>query len=232
MALVATNEGSAGSGAAPTSFAFTPTQANGDLFIVHITLGDDTRTISAPSGWTAGYNAGGPEAGQQGAVFYKVVNGSEPTPFTFSWTGGGSNDACTSMRVHSTTGTVAIANFTASTTATDNMASYTTSAVTAATNPVAYGVGGEGTSTSATFSQAHGDTEIADVTSATLTGESCACYFSGNLSGSITRTMTPSPADRFAALFWIANVTEVPPAGTSSRRLFVMSEAVNRATLW
>lgn len=217
MALQFSDAGSGSSSAAPTSYAFTPTQANGDLFVVHIVLGDSGRTISAPSGWTADYNTGGPKAGQQHALFSKVVDGSEPTPFTFSWTGGGSNRACTALRVHSTTGTVAIANMTVSETATDGASPYTTASITASSNPVIYGVGGEGTAASITWSQAHGDTEIADTASGSGTGEAAAVYHSGNLSGSISRTVTASSNDRFAATWWIANVTEdAPPPETDA----------------
>lgn len=217
MALTFSDAGSAASSSAPSSFSFTPTQASGDVFIVHICLSDSGRTISPPSGWTAAYNSGGPEAGQQAAVFYKQVNGSEPTPFTFSWTGGGSNHASTAMRIHGDAGSVTLEDFTVSTTATDGASPYTTASISVDSHYVVYGIAGEGTAASITWSQAHGDTEIADVTSGSGTGESAACYRSAStLSGSVSRTMTASANDRFAALWWIAEVVESSGASSAN----------------
>ena len=79
------------------------------------------------------------------------------------------------------------------------------------------GLAGEGTAASITWSQAHGDTGIADVTSGSGTGESAACYRSAStLSGSVSRTMTASANDRFAALWWIAEVVESSGASSAN----------------
>ncbi len=209
MSLTFTDDGSGFSSSTTSNFSFTPYKATGDLYMVQIVLGDSGRTITAPSGWTAGINDGGPESGQQGAVFYKVMDGSEASTFTFSWTGGASTHARTSMRVRSTLGAVGINQFGASQTTVDGASPYSTQTITAADNYVIYGAGGEGTAATSTWTGNAGDTQIAQVSSGIGTGESATVFrSSGTHNGVVNKTITCTVDDRFAAIWWIANVTE------------------------
>src|SRR5881397_2502644 len=143
--MTLTSSGSTGNSAllTNTSFNFTPTQALGDLFVVHMNLGDSGATISAPSGWSTGYNGGGPEAGSQVAVFYKTFFATESTPITFSWTGVSTSYVYGYGRWTSNQRSryVQLTGFSSGSTATDNAANYVTPTITASNQWIAYGIG-------------------------------------------------------------------------------------------
>lgn len=65
----------------------------GDLLVAVVGIQDPSRTITPPSGWTllARQDTGPDSYDNYGAVYYKIAGGSEPSDYTWSWTGSSNN---------------------------------------------------------------------------------------------------------------------------------------------
>lgn len=218
----------------PTTFSFTPgTILVGDLFVLHIHLGDSSRTITGPTGWDVLYNAGGPEAGAQGATFARTVPTTGDTPYTVSWTGGGTSYAyvCTRFTSNIRGYKAMINQFVWAGTTVDNATSYITSALTVAVpNRLCWAVGSEG---SAAITYSSSDTEVAEVGNLNATPERVAMYVTttDTAVGSVTKTMTPSIANQFHSSTFLAEVKEVPCC-TTARIAGEINPAVLRGSRW
>lgn len=218
----------------PTSLAHSPTVAVGDLFICQLHLGDSARTISPPSGWSTIINDGGPEAGAQGAIFYITATAGTATPFTFSWTGGGTSYASVMCRYTSNIRNtmVQLAQFATASTTVDNALSYTTASLTGVVNNIfTWGIGSEG---SAAITYSSSDTEVSEVGNTNATPERVAMYVTtASVVGATTKTITPSLTNQFHSLTFIGEVSEIPaPTMVQVPAVGMQLSAVHRASRW
>lgn len=228
MALTITGT-TAQSAVAATSLGHSPTVLVGDLFICHIHLGTNGVAVTAPAGWTAiTNNPALPEAGAQGAVFYKEMSAVDSTPMTFSFSSSTYASVMTRVTSNIRGNKVKMIQHSPGSTATDNLASYTTPSITAtAPNLICYGVGSEGAG-AITYSATTG-TEVTEIGNTDVSPERVAMYTHADQTGSISKTMTPSTANQFGAVYFIAEVREVP---TTVIRAGELKPAVSRAARW
>lgn len=218
---------------AGTSLGHSPTVLAGDLFVCQIAFGNSGLTVTAPTGWLAIENSGTlPEAGAQGAIFYKEMSAVDSVPFTFNFTSSTYASVCTRFTSNIRTNKMKMVQFSAGSTATDNAASYTTPSITVASeNRVHWGVGSEG---AAAITYSSSDTEVTEIGNTEATPERVAMYVTtATSSGSVSKTITPSIANQFGAVYFIAEVREVPiPQYVNSPDTYGTSQSNRRASRW
>lgn len=237
MAITVTATSAQSATLTSTSLAHSPTVAAGDLFICQIHLGNSGITVSAPSGWSTIENSGTlPEAGAQGAIFYKTMNVIDSTPMTFNLAGGtGSSYASIMCRYTSNIRgrVIQLSQFSVGSTATDNAASYTTPSITAAAdNIITWGCGSEG---AAAITYSSSDTEVLEIGNTDATPERVAMYVTtGSVAGSVSKTITPSITNQFGAVYFIGEVHEIPGPFESINvpDTFGTGQALRRSSRW
>lgn len=193
----------------------------GDLLIVAFSNGGG-QTWTPPSGWTAIYDtANGPEATSGSACYYKQAEAGEPATAEWTWGTAQSYISCLYKCTSDTNGASTLVQSNTNVTTTDDVASYSNTAMTITLgNSFIYGIQSEGGTTGITYSSS-ADTKLFDLPNGGGTPEQAAAWVnqSGTVSGSITRTITPSTANQVAGLVWMVEVHEgVGPHG----RMWVM----------